>query len=381
MAASFKAAVKQLLLRTLRASRLYRSYANLPEKEIHLDQLTTNVEIVCAGEPKKVKRKIPLTINNSIEPEFGDLINNETQKTFVIKARDWRVWGNRGAVLTDNNFLLKDVSREFEKPDHTIFKQFKIVPPKKIDGTIAVLAASGAEMYYHWMVDILPRINLLRACDQVTPIDKFILNYHGLPFQKESLTELGIEESKILRSNDNWNFHLQAAQLIVPSLPSKLDVASAEACTFLVETFLKEEAGFKGSKKIYLKRTGKRKIINELEIEGYLLNQGFEIIICDSFTIKEQALIFHHADIVAGPHGAAFTNIVFCKKGTKIIEFFSPAWINPCYWTISNEVGLTHYYLVGEGAKPKHRSAEGTNEDLFLDLAKLKMLMNKFGLN
>lgn len=42
--------------------------------------------------------------------------------------------------------------------------------------------------------------------------------------------------------------------------------------------------------------------------------------ILDNKTIKEQASIFNQAKIVIAQHGAALSNIIFCKKGTLIIE-------------------------------------------------------------
>ena len=40
-----------------------------------------------------------------------------------------------------------------------------------------------------------------------------------------------------------------------------------------------------------------------------------------SFT--KQIYLFQNADYIVGAHGAAFTNLVFCKPKTKIIEFRS----------------------------------------------------------
>ena len=51
-----------------------------------------------------------------------------------------------------------------------------------------------------------------------------------------------------------------------------------------------------------------------------LRKQKFEIINPHHFEILEQMKIFSNAEIIISPHGSNLSNIIFCKKGTKIIE-------------------------------------------------------------
>ena len=48
--------------------------------------------------------------------------------------------------------------------------------------------------------------------------------------------------------------------------------------------------------------------------------QDFEIINPQHFEILEQMKIFSNAEVIMSPHGSNMSNLVFCKKGTKIIE-------------------------------------------------------------
>jgi capsular polysaccharide biosynthesis protein len=381
MLENLKAFFKKKCLTVLRAFKFYRSYSLIPSGEIAFQGLT-DIKVLNINKYQSAKRVAPQTTDTRIYWKFEKLLTDTPQSTFLIEANNWHVWGNQGAVITDRGYLFKDVSREFEKPDHSIFKQFKLAPPALLNGTSAVITASGADMYYHWMFDILPRIKLLMDCDLIDSIDQYILDYRDIPFQKEALTTLKIDPAKISRSNDHFKYHVLAERLIVPSLPSKLDVVSTDACRFLVDTFLDKGAASKFGSKIYLKRTGKRELVNKVEIESYLESLGFESVKCENYTVAEQAAIFYNADIIIGPHGAAFTNIVFCKPGTKVIEFFSPMWINPCYWTISNEVSLKYYYLVGEGTPPpdNYSNAKGTNADIQLNPDKLQQLFEQFSI-
>ena len=56
------------------------------------------------------------------------------------------------------------------------------------------------------------------------------------------------------------------------------------------------------------------------EIKSFLKSKGFKIFKLSNLDFKEQINIFNNAEIIIGPHGAGFANLVFCKKNTKVIE-------------------------------------------------------------
>ena len=48
------------------------------------------------------------------------------------------------------------------------------------------------------------------------------------------------------------------------------------------------------------------------------------------------------------PHGAGLTNLVWCSPQTKVLEIFSPRYVNLCYWAIASVTDADYYYLLGE---------------------------------
>jgi hypothetical protein len=48
------------------------------------------------------------------------------------------------------------------------------------------------------------------------------------------------------------------------------------------------------------------------------------------------------------------SNLVFCSPATKVIEIFSPLYVNVCYWALSEEVGLDYFCVLGQGRVPDH---------------------------
>jgi hypothetical protein len=43
------------------------------------------------------------------------------------------------------------------------------------------------------------------------------------------------------------------------------------------------------------------------------------------------------------PHGAGLANLMFCRPGTRILQLYSPNYVNPMFWYMSNQVGLNYY--------------------------------------
>ena len=66
-------------------------------------------------------------------------------------------------------------------------------------------------------------------------------------------------------------------------------------------------------------------------------------------SVEEQVKFFSSADMVVGAHGAALTNLVFCRPGTRVVELFSPHYVNPCYRDLCVAAGLRHAAVIGDG--------------------------------
>ena len=60
---------------------------------------------------------------------------------------------------------------------------------------------------------------------------------------------------------------------------------------------------------------------------------------------KDQISIFNNAEIIVGPHGAGFANLVFCKNNTKVIELKPDNHPNKVYERISS-INKLNYKLI-----------------------------------
>ena len=196
----------------------------------------------------------------------------------------------------------------------------------------------GNDNYWHWLFDVLPRIDICENIIELDKIDFFLLPDNKRKFQIETLEILGIPQRKQISS---VNFrHIISKELYVTNHPVVLTndaTAGIQNMPLWISEWLKkkfikkninEKVNF--SKKIYIDRGDSisnikdlRSITNEEEIKQFLLQNGFKIIKLGDLHFKDQVLTFNNADIIVGLHGAGFANLAFCKSNTKIIELKS----------------------------------------------------------
>ena len=111
------------------------------------------------------------------------------RSAFVLSLRDGRLSvDNRNtlAIIADDNRLVGDVSLQFAPGTlsvapataNPIFWQRNFGKPLEIRGTVcSLLSGGGAEMgnYYHWLLDSLPRLHLVREAGLWASIDYFLI--------------------------------------------------------------------------------------------------------------------------------------------------------------------------------------------------------------
>ncbi|MEG4421110.1 tetratricopeptide repeat protein [Microcoleus sp. LAD1_D5] len=330
----------------------------------------------------------------------------ESPKTFVAQIPNGRVWivpqenywliCKAIAVITPDNYLLADVSRDYpgflpgcEKYDirkHSVFKLESFPPIKQIDGSVAVLSGLSGNVYFHWMVDVLPRIELLRGSGRdLAEIDWFLVNSCQHQFQRESLRILGIPEEKVLESDRLP--HIQATELIVPSFAGYLGWPSGWAMDFLRREFLKGIIpSSRYPKRIYISRSKARyrRVLNEEDVVEVLEKFGFVSILPESMSLAEQIAHFYHAEVIVAAHGSGLTNTIFSRQGTKVIELVSPHYISHYYWGSSQYLQLEHYFLTGEAFEcypiRQLMYQNSLTEDILVNLSSLKKMVEVVGL-
>jgi capsular polysaccharide biosynthesis protein len=298
---------------------------------------------------------------------------------FTANLKNARVWGRNGAVLSAGDHFLEDISREFNKGmniDHSIFYTLKQVNFTYYDLKLAVIGTAGANVYYHWMMDVLPRLGLISKKYSLEEISYFITEFTKLPFQVETLKKARVPVNKIIASNDNWNFHIKCKELIVPSLVSPIDQVSTFQIDYLRALYrdcIKKQVR---GKRLYISRNkvGRRTIVNEPELLTFLSSYGFQVEYCEDLSVSQQVALFSSASCIVCSHGSALVNIAFCHPGTTVIDIFNEKHINPCFWFISKINNLYYGYFQGK-AVPIDDNYK--NDNTRIDITDFKKFFNE----
>jgi len=273
------------------------------------------------------------------------------RSTWAQRFKGLKVFGPTVSVVEESGELLADLSVEWGKKaeDNWTFRRLSLPKPQAVTGRTLVLASTGGDTYFHWMTDVLPRVGLAgRGGYDPASFDWVLVNGLTHPFQQETLKHIGIPKNRCLFFNKK-ELAYEIEEALLPSLPGVPGVVPPETVEFLQSTFPTKKIG--AGRKIFIGRGGAehRALIHEGKIAAMLSERGFESVKCEKLSVQEQANIFGSAEVVVGAHGAALTNLVFCRPGTQVVELFSPAYVNPCYRDLCVAANLRHAAVVGDG--------------------------------
>lgn len=324
-----------------------RPPASCTDSRIHVARYVsqqTGLQLIKQDASINIERKLPHTANGqAVHLRFSQGKQHVTPGTYIVTIPQGRVFAD-GIVITPENQVLRDLSQVIggTAGDHWVCRRGNLPRPVYFDGTLAVLASTAGNNYFHWLFDILPRYELLS--DQ--SIDAYYVANENR-FQQAYLLKAGIPPHRII--NAGKHNHIQAKTLFVPSLPGNTGNPTPRSCQFL-RSISGCEKWSGGKRRIYLTRNdgGRRRIINENEITPLLEHYGFEYIAPATLSVEQQIRLFAEAEVIIGPHGAALSNLVYANPGTRVIEFFSPDYVNVCYWALADLCQLEYYYLVNQ---------------------------------
>src|SRR2546430_6155929 len=202
--------------------------------------------------------------------------------------------------------------------NHSIFSRWRLPESELLNGRIAIAVTpeAGAN-YYHWLLDLLPRVLLLKhATQNFSNYDTLLLNGSRANYERETLTALEVPPEKIRFVDSHDRF--QIASAVFPSLDNNV---VAPWKVHGLHQLASPVQSNQHRRRLYLSRAraAVRRIANEKEISEALRQHDFEILEAETQSFREQAALFANASAIVAPHGAALANIVFCQPGTRVV--------------------------------------------------------------
>ena len=325
----------------------------------------------------------PKTVHQSVRRQLTMDLEYEYQETFILKIPNGRMWGS-GYIITPDDRLLDDVSIDFRAARYSMYpkassvaRYWKCESIVELDGRAAVLSTDAADIFYHWFFQLLPRFELLRQGGiDIDGIDYFIVNDLSKAFQQDFIRALGLDFAKIIELSKIR--YLRARELIVPSIPLGGGCYRPWMLEFLRDTFLDGYVERGTGRRVYISRglASYRRIHNEDDVIQLLLQYGFQQLSMEGLSMQEQAQAMASCEAVVAPHGAGLSNIVYCRRGTKIIEIYSPELVTGFFWKLASQLSLDYYYCLGKGSPESHEDnyfqSWDARADITVDLVTLR---------
>lgn len=195
--------------------------------------------------------------------------------------------------------------------------------------------------YYHWLIDIIPQLQYLDELPEKYADFPILISEMADKIRsiKELLSLFNIKRKIIyLRSTHTFvvgNLLLisspnRCCPRIIGTARSAADSSyiRRESIHFLRDLVLNKSINCEQSlpKKVFLAPSMKHRKYNQDEVFSRLQKYGFVKINPENMGLIEQASIFNNADLIVGPTGATWTNLVFAKDGGRALCWMAEEW-------------------------------------------------------
>jgi len=196
---------------------------------------------------------------------------------------------------------------------------------------IVVIAQSNGAIYGHFLIEMLPRIGLAdRAIAERLPV--YIGLHHAV--YTEALGYAGIEQPQLVDATKVPLIYAKEAILPIYTLAENRafpDFAVKTLCKVRKNALRVCNQSY--GRRLYVVREGiqHRQITNADEVERFMQAHGFVTIRPETMIFSEQVAAFAQAEVVAGCHGSAMFNCVFCNKNAIVFDLFPACCITTLY--------------------------------------------------
>ena len=317
---------------------------------------------------------------------FEPATDTRIMRVAVAELPGGRVLGPSRALITGHNELVWELSHYFgtsNPKEHPVFGHPFPGEPTQVEGRLGLLASRGDRNYYHFLIDVLPRLGVLEQAADIAPPTRWYVPA-STPVQREFLDLMGIAAEHRIDSDEVP--HVRAECLVVPGLPSVVKEKNPPwVVDFLRSRLMKDARPPQVDHRhpVYVMRTAganNRGVRNQPAVLRHLERRGFEIIDPSTLTGAQQIESFSSASVIVSAHGAALANLVFASPGSAVVELFPAGGMLPDYWRLASSAGLTYRYLSSwnRSSRPVQRSKLIVS-DIEVDIPALDYLLDELG--
>jgi hypothetical protein len=312
-------------------------------------------------ESELVPAKPPRTIEPAVHPVFALHRFYRFPELTVTCIHHGRVATSQGIVISPDDRVFEEFTHQWGDTiwKSGVFTMPGLPRPVYKEGAWATLVVPASSVNVgHWLMDGVLRLAVLEAAGLAKETRLILPNL--LPKFTEPIETLGYGPERYDGLQDG---HWEAEHLLVPSYVAPPGYMRPWACRWLRNRLGLEDKPA-GKRRLWISRSRARwrRLVNEEELLPIVKKAGFETVELERMSFREQVKLYSQAGVIAGPHGAGMTDLLFAPHGTRVLEFFSPGFVNPVFYSMANALGQEYGYAVGETlAEDRH---PGGSKDL-----------------
>lgn len=204
--------------------------------------------------------------------------------------------------------------------------------------------------YYHFLLEEVPR--LLWTIDRYPNINVYLSN-NAPRFCRDILDSM--INRRIINGYDmlKANSIVKMKDYVFTQADAYSGFVHSKDLQKMRDTFIpvSEEVSEIRNRIFISRRHSGRSFDNEAELEETLADLGYRIVYLERMSFDSQIKIMLNSQTVVATHGAGLANLAWCHPCTKIIEIFSPRYMNDCYARLSATLSLQYTPLWGTNTK------------------------------
>jgi len=259
---------------------------------------------------------------------------------------------------------------------HALVEDFHTSGTEKIERGIAITGSVDVN-YYHWLLEVVSKLAYLERMGGD--------DYTGYPILiSEKAREFGAVSAFLELANGGRdvfflrsNGYYEVDDLLTITPPNSLITTfsgrtcheirdcyfSSESLQFLRRTGLnwmyRQQVRPVRREKVFLARKGTVRPYNQQEVRALLEADGFEAVYLEDLSFAEQVAVMQQARVIVGPTGAAWTNLLFCRPGTRALCWMAEEYGDlSCFSHIAVEMQVQMEYIL-------YRTGATSSQELF----------------
>jgi capsular polysaccharide biosynthesis protein len=322
------------------------------------------VPLMRAGDTQVMTERQPLPLTPA-EADYAKQLDQPLPDTVersiaLVRLKGATVLGSTGAVIDEERGVLYQSRYTADRyGPHATFHDFIDVPSARVAKPEAnyfsmVSEYRGHRHFFHFLFDRLPRIHYLLSRFGLADTPFVVLtNEHPPEFQRDIYRFLEARHPNLtfvaVPERERWR--LPTLYLIDDMQPVRRTFLPPDTVEFLRELVIGGYGLSPGAatRRLFINRsdTRKRSILNEAEVWPSFAARNFESIAAGRLPFREQVALFAQAEMVAGPHGAGFSNLLFAPHGTKVLEITNLERVKSVYLLLTKALGQHYVPVIG----------------------------------